>query len=130
MIIPTGDSIYQKFFLIIDKKYSTNQFLRVAGVEENSYAGRLIKRIYDCLRIGNVNVIDEYNKYYLPEYSDLGDFLYRKYNCSKSTIEIILKGIDKDKILEYGNLESGGDYNLGQFIMSEQILDKINEFLK
>lgn len=132
MIIPISDpkSIDQKLFLIIRKKSSVQHLIEAAGVEENSYAGQLIKRIYECLRVGNINVMDEYNKYYSPEYSGLSDFLFRKYNCSPSTIEIILKTLSEDKLLEYGDVFSGGDYTLGQFIMSEEILSKLNVFLK
>jgi hypothetical protein len=132
MIIPISHvkKFGQNYFLIIDKNFSVQQLIETAEVEKNRYAGRLIKRIYDCLRAGNVNVIDEYNKYYALEYSGLSEFLYRRYNCSDSIIKIILENMNDDKVLELGDAYSGGDYNLGHFIMSEEILHRLNKFIK
>lgn len=132
MIIPINKpkDIGQKYFLIVENSYSTEQFLEAAEVEKNSYAYKLMKRIYECLRVGNVNVIDEYNKYYTQEYSTLHDYLYRKYNCGLGLINTILENINETKVLEFGDLYSGGDYILGQLIMTEEILNTLNGIIK
>jgi hypothetical protein len=132
MIIPINNSkhINRTFFLIIDNNYSVKQFLEATKVAENSYAWKLMKRIYECLRTGNVNIIIEYNKYYKQEYSTMRDYLYRKYNCDDSMINTIIENINQNKVLEFGDVDSGGDYNLGHLIMTEEIMNTLNEIIE
>lgn len=50
------------------------------GVERRSYAGSIVKRIYDYYCRGANNLYLEYFLYYRKEFSDFEAFLEKKYN--------------------------------------------------
>ena len=51
-----------------------DEFLRRAGVRENSYAGELVLNLYDELFVYSKNLREEYCKYYKIEYPSFSDF--------------------------------------------------------
>ncbi len=49
-------------------------FLRRAGVRENSYAGELVLNLYDDVFVYSKNLREEYLKYYKIEYPKFSEF--------------------------------------------------------
>ena len=50
------------------------EFLRRAGVRENSYAGELVRNLYDDVFVYSKNLREEYLKYYKIEYPKFSEF--------------------------------------------------------
>ena len=123
----------ENYFVLISRDHSKSDFLRAAQVAADSLASELIERVYDCLVAHSVDIQEEYQKYYSDEYDNLGSFLYWKYNIDVDTIEQVESNLRPGQFLGYGSVYWGGDYNLGQFVMSEpglQMIDRIFDELR
>ena len=122
MIIPFGDDDY---LLCLNGYISKQAFLEKSQVT-GGYAQQLMERIFDCLMTGLVNLREEYQTYYSPEYSDIESFLFWKYSISEEILERIQHNIGSNDLVGYGALYSGGDYTLGQLITSDEMLKVLN----
>ena len=107
-----------------------SDFLKAGQVIPDSYAEELLGRIYDCLITHLTNIVDEYQKYYFEEYSDLASFLFWKYNIDEETVASIINDLKPGNYVGYGLLYSGGNYNIGQFIMEESNLEMIKRIMQ
>jgi len=107
-----------------------SDFLKAGQVIPSSYAEELLGRIYDCLITHLTNIVDEYQKYYFEEYSDLASFLFWKYNIDEATVASVISDLKPGNYVGYGSLYSGGNYNIGQFIMEESNLEMIKRIVQ
>jgi hypothetical protein len=98
---------------------SENDFLRAADVQRGSYSERLVRRIYDHVFGGMVDVKYEYKKYYEKEYSNIMSFLYWKYDIDEQTLTRHEKRIRSEAFLGYAYSTDDGDHNLSYFLSSE-----------
>jgi hypothetical protein len=67
-----------------------------------------------------IDVVADYKTYYQREYRDLWKFLYWHYMIGEDTIGEIQRVYKPSQHLFYGDINSGGDYGLGQYITSEE----------
>lgn len=119
-----------KYIIRLKQWIEKSDFLRAGQVIPGSYAEELLGRIYDCLITHLINIVDEYQKYYFEEYSDLASFLYWKYNIDESILASVISDLKPENFLGYGSLYSGGNYNIGQFIMEESNLVMIKRIVQ
>jgi hypothetical protein len=115
-----------QYVIRLKQRIEKSDFIKAGQVMCGSYAEELLGRIYDCLITHSINIIDEYQKYYIEEYPDLESFLYWKYNIDKSTAASIISDLRPGDFLGYGSVYSGGDYNIGQFVREESNLEMVN----
>lgn len=119
-----------QYILHLKKRIDKSSFIKNGQVLPSSYAGELLGRIYDCLITHSIDVIDEYQRYYIEEYSDLKSFLYWKYNIDESTIDSVISDLRQGDFLGFGAAYSGGDYNIGRFVEEESNLEIINSLFQ
>ena len=108
-----------KYFLILEKFYSEKQWVSAACVRPGSPASNLAARIYSCFFHGTKDVNEDYNKYYVKEYSSLWAYLYWYYMIEDDVIEQIKAIYKEPQRIFYGDVHSGGDYMLGDYVMDE-----------
>jgi hypothetical protein len=118
------------YIIHLKQKIDRYNFIKAGQVVPGSYAEELLGRIYDCLVTYSVDIIDEYQRYYIEEYSNLKSFLYWKYNIDESTIDIIISDLKAEDFLALGSAYSGGDYNIGCFVKDESNLEMINSLFQ
>lgn len=118
--------VRDRYLVVLGRGCSKSDFLEVARVMAGSYAEELMERIYDCLVTHAADIREEYRKYYSVEYADLETFLYWKYNVDRATTAKIMSRLKPGDFLGYGSVYSGGDYVIGQFIMSDTGLEIVN----
>ncbi|MFZ0931746.1 MAG: hypothetical protein WAN11_24325 [Syntrophobacteraceae bacterium] len=127
MIVRTKDSY--TYFLILDEVCTEQQWLSATGVRPKSPAANIAARVYSCFFRGITDVIAEYEKYYKREYSDLWVFLYWHYTIDEDTLEEIRKVYKPSQRLLYGSVQAGGDYQIGEYAMSEEGFPVIKRIL-
>lgn len=118
-----------KYIIRLKQWIAKSDFVKAGQVIPGSYAEELLGRIYDCLITHSINIVDEYQKYYIEEYPDLESFLYWKYSIDESTVASIISDLKPGDFLGYGSVYSGGSYNIGQFIMEESNLEAIKRIM-
>lgn len=127
MIIRTNKS--DIYFLLVDHLCTEQQWLSAAGVRPKSPAEGIAARVYSCIFGGMTDVVDDYKIYYQREYRDLWKFLYWHYMIDEDTLEEIRGVYKSSQRLLYGDIRTGGDYCLGQYIMSEEGFPAIKHIL-
>jgi hypothetical protein len=130
MIIQTKQS--EIYFVVADYLCTEQQWLSAANVRPKSPAEGIAARVYSCIFGGVTDVVNDYQTYYRQEYRSLWNFLYWQYMIDEDTLERIRQIYKPSQRLLYGDIHAGGDYCLGQYIMSaegfpvvKQILTKI-----
>lgn len=130
MIIRTKKS--EIYFVVADYLCTEQQWLSAANVRPKSPAEGIAARVYSCIFGGVTDVVNDYQTYYRQEYRSLWNFLYWHYMIDEDTLERIKRIYKPSQRLLYGDIDAGGDYCLGQYIMSaegfpvvEQLLTKI-----
>jgi predicted DNA-binding WGR domain protein len=118
------------YFLIISQNFTRENFIANANVKTGTYAYELTDRIYRALFSEVVDVKAEYDKYYPDEFENMFEYLQRKYNLKADVIDAIKKHYSKNMILYYGKVHTTGDYNLEQFIYSDQMMKSLDNLLK
>jgi hypothetical protein len=108
------------YFLVVDHLCTEEQWLSAAGVRPKSPAEGIAARVYSCIFGGLTDVAADYETYYQREYRDLWNFLYWHYMIDDDTLEEIRRVFKSSQRLFYGDIDDGGDYNLGQYIMSDE----------
>ncbi len=123
--------IHEDEYIILLKHWiEKSDFLKAGQVIPGSYAEELLGRIYDCLITHLTNIVDEYQKYYFEEYPDLASFLFWKYNIDEETVASIINDLKPGNYVGHGLLYSGGNYNIGQFIMEESNLEMAKRIMQ
>jgi len=76
-----------KSLIVVDRRLTKEIFLRNAGIQSGKYAEDMFSRMYDWIFSEATYLEDVFEKYYKPEYTDLRDFLYKKYTLSYKVID-------------------------------------------
>ncbi|MCX6938809.1 MAG: hypothetical protein NTU80_13130 [Verrucomicrobia bacterium] len=71
MIYPTASNAALVF---LKSQPTREQFLRRAGVRQNTYAAELVLNLYDDIFVHSKNLREEYLKYYKIEYPKFSEF--------------------------------------------------------
>jgi hypothetical protein len=127
MIIQTDNK--DIYFLIVDYLCTKQQWLSATDVRPKSPAEGIATRIYWCIYGGLTDVVADYETYYKREYSDLWRFLYWHYMIDENTLEKIKEVYKPTQLLFYGDIDAGGDYGLGHYIMSEEGFSMVKRIL-
>ena len=117
MIIQASSDTY---FMLLMKFCNKNEFIAAAGVRPESPGAEFVSRIYCCLFNAVTDISLEYQRYYKIEYKDMWRYLYWHYSIDKDVMEQLRKAYDPPVHLLYGDVNSGGDYGIGQYVMSEE----------
>lgn len=124
MLISFGET----YLLIVDEKYSREDFLESFKVKSGSWGEFFANRLFSCLFGNTTNLQEEYRRFYKDEYIDFAIFLEKYYSFSEDTIKIITK--KSDSMILCGDYGSEGDYNTAQLIQfNDEIIESINEIL-
>ena len=121
-----------KSLFVISKRLTKDYFLEKAGVENAKYAKDMLSRIYDSIFSELIDAEEQYNKYYIIEYSTFRSFLYLKYCIDRETIEDIIKFKAKNddyRIYIKQNDFSYGDYGIFRFAFSDEMKSRIINLL-
>ena len=123
----------EEFYCISNKNVDfnklLNKFLKLAQVEKNSFAELYLKKIYNCMFKGCINVVEKYKKYYECEYDTFEKYLYNKelFDCDEA-IKIgkyFNKGYDIYQLKIANN-----SYNIfGYFKYDENFIKKLNSLI-
>lgn len=127
MIVRTKNS--DLYFVIVDHLCTEQQWLSAAGVRPKSPAEGIAARVYSCIFGGMTDVVADYETYYQREYRDLWVFLYWHYMIDEDTLEEIRRVYKSSQRLLYGDIRAGGDYCLGEYIMSEEGFPAVERIL-
>ncbi|CEP99112.1 Uncharacterised protein [[Clostridium] sordellii] len=136
MYYPIGkDNLDYKYFFIYPKNINyilyKERFLRKAKVQENSYAWKLISRIYDSIILDTVDLKKEYSKYYFEEYLSFELFLYNKYLIEYEELDFFEKYNDDKYTIYFGDLKNNDGYGLATLIQENQeLITSINKLFK
>jgi hypothetical protein len=126
--------IYQyddfNYFLVIDKDFTKNIFIKKMKVKPDSYAEKIVCRIYDYLTVNAVDVVEEYKNYYAKEYRNLNEFLYKKYNIESTLIRTLIKVLTEDNKLYHCNKYGTGDNSICELVFSDSMLSTLNKIVK
>lgn len=120
-----------KAFLVINPNLCEEKFLEIVGAKRG-YSVQMFSRIHRSIYSELIDIENEYNKYYICEYNNFENFLYKKYNIPSEDIKKLLKKIKKYphcKIFKKDD-HSYGDYSIPQFIESETMYKRIFKILK
>lgn len=97
---------------------------RFWGVKRKSYAGTIVKRIYDYYCRGARNLYLEYFLYYRKEFSDFEAFLEKKYNLFPVEIEA-----KKSVLLCHKSLDYEADGHVTNLLEDEAIKDTFRKYM-
>jgi hypothetical protein len=127
MIIRTKKS--DIYFVVVDYLCTEQQWLSAASVRQKSPAEGIAARVYSCIFGGTTDVVADYETYYQLEYRNLWNFLYWHYMIDDDTLEEIRQIYKPSQCLLYGDIHAGGDYCLGEYIMSEEGFPAVKRIL-
>ena len=131
--ISKRDLEYKYFFVgykDLNKYYNKKKFLEKAKVREESYAGRLISRIYNGILINTIDLKREYERYYAKEYNTFKEFLYQKYFIEYSEMECWEDILNKENTIYYGDLLKNDDYEIATLLENRDLIERINKIFK
>ena len=77
-IIKMGEDFYCIAPKDIDFNTYLEKFLELSKVRKNSFAEKYLKKIYNCVFTGYVDMKKMYAKYYIDEYGSFEKYLYNK----------------------------------------------------
>jgi len=117
------------YILLINKDLTEGEFLKKVKVKKNTFAGNLMERVYENLINEASDLLYEYERFYSREYASLGEFLYKKLLIDKDTINLLLDNFSEEHYLYMGDLTASGNYNLAQFILSDDFKEALNKIL-
>ena len=89
------------FFFKRENIPDKNEFIRLFGVNKNTFAGNMVSRIYDQYFKGATNFRVEYKKYYIKEFSSFESFIRNHFNFEEEIIENIVNDDYSFKKLNY-----------------------------
>lgn len=113
-----------KIFFKKDLKTSRIGVYLFFGVKRRSYAGSVVRRIYDYFCGGSKSLFLEYLIYYRKEFSSFKEFLIDKYNLFESEVEEIISWR-----LFCKDLSSTPDTNIQNFLEYDDMRNVIYEWL-
>lgn len=109
-------------------KLTSSQFLLKCNVKENSFAADFMLRIYNTFFNLDIDLESIYIKYYSEEYTDLEEFLYKKYLINIEDIELLIRNTNEGEKIYYIDLLKKADYGISGLI-NDELIEKINNIV-
>lgn len=128
IIRATGDT----YFMLLARLFEESEFVASAGVREGSPGAEYAARMYACLFNALRNVSAEYERFYKIEYENVWHYLERNYfsdayyhlnwsySIGRNRLTSLKKHYSAGMNIFYGDVHSGGDYVMGQYVMSDE----------
>jgi len=107
------------FILLYKPDWELELFIEVAHVSQGSHGNELATRIFECLFNNLTDLRKDYEEYYSAEYTDFLRFLYFQCDLDEDDLKALGPELTESWEIGIGSVYAGGDYVLGQFIMSE-----------
>ena len=110
--------IGENFYCIAPNNINFNtyleKFLELSKVKKNSFAENYLKKIYNCVFTGYVDMKEMYSKYYMDEYESFEKYLYSKELLNNKEIKKLIKYCNGDYSLYKLNIDSNS-YNISSY---------------
>jgi hypothetical protein len=89
-----------------------------AKVRPGSYAAEIVHRIYESYVEDSIDLKEEFDKYYSPEYGNVYRFLYEHYGCDAGGIRALSQESASDYIIRLvrKSFSFGRDWNTGTIV--------------
>lgn len=125
-IIKIGEEFYCIAPNNIDFNTFLEKFLKLSRVRKKSFAEMYLKKIYNCVFTGYVDMKKMYTKYYIDEYESFEKYLYNKELLNNNEIEKIGKYCKEGYSVYKLNIDSNS-YNIwGYFKYDENLIRNFN----
>ncbi|MBI5569625.1 MAG: hypothetical protein HY914_06730 [Desulfomonile tiedjei] len=120
------------YFIVCSRLLSESEFLSAARVREGSPGAEFAGRMYCCLFNALTNISEEYERFYKIEYEDVWPYLERNYfagvyrhlnwnySIGANTVRCLREHHSPGMNVFYGDVHSGGDYVMGEYIISSE----------
>ena len=104
---------------------------KTSGASSGSYAAELVERLYNFLIGRSVDLLNEYDQYYRPEYATANEFLSRKYCISPKCLKVLQPIINKNGFIGFVKKYYDNDYQLvwlrdGYEMIFEELMRTVN----
>jgi len=109
-----------------------DEFLSAAKIDSNKYAGKLFANILEAFFGELEDIVVIYENYYVREYDNVKEYMYKKMLMEKDEIEYIFSKVKDGEKVYFTDLDhtSGNNYeNLFEY-EDENLLMKINNLLE
>ena len=113
-IIKMGEDFYCIAPKDIDFNTYLEKFLELSKVRKNSFAEKYLKKIYNCVFTGYVDMKKMYAKYYIDEYGSFEKYLYNKELLNNNEIKRLIKHCNEDYSVYKLNIDSNS-YNISSY---------------
>jgi hypothetical protein len=108
----------ENYVISLRRAISTAEFLQRAGARGDSYAGRLVQRIYEGLFESSLDLKRDFDTYYKVEYATFGDYLRKRHLFSREdTADIEQAYSTSATILHYTRFYSFFDEGVGETLL-------------
>lgn len=102
------------------------KFLKLSKVRKNSFAENYLKKIYNCMFTGYIDIKEIYRKYYIDEYESFEQYLYNKELLSEQEIKQLRQYFKEIYTIYKLNIDSNS-YNVsGYFKYDENMIKNFN----
>jgi len=109
-----------------------DKFLGAAKMDSNKYAGKLFANILEAFfgELEDIKVI--YENYYVREYDNVEEYMYKKMLMEKGEIEYIFSKVKEEEKVYFTDLHYTSDNNYENLFEyeDENLLMKINNILE
>lgn len=109
------------WFLLLDDCIDEEDFLLRVGAREGSYAGELGRRLYRALFCEAVNVVDEYERYYVQEYESVIKYMESEYGLRATDLQVIKEGVSSDQMVLHTSPHASSEDSLSCLLDSDSM---------
>jgi hypothetical protein len=94
------------------RRLGKEEFRQMAAVASGSYAAELVDRFHEFLLARSIDLRQEYEEYYMPEYATIAQFLYHKYAMAPKHIRALMPSIERGSFLGLVRKTWGRDWQM------------------
>ena len=101
-------------------EWTREAFLSACEAERDTYINSLAERVYECMTGDVLDLTADFRQYYAEEYQDLPSFISERHDVEPCVVDAVLADALETDIIGFGNLASGGEYELAWFLSREE----------
>jgi hypothetical protein len=91
----------EHYIVSLSASISERTFIERAGVLANSYAGRLVSRLYEDLFMTSLDLKRDFDKYYRVEYAKFGEYLRKRHLLQRDDASEVEQEYSKSEAIVY-----------------------------
>lgn len=110
------------FILILEEELNKQNFIRLLGAKDNTFAATLLGQMYDAFKDNSANFKDDYEKYHAKEYDSFEEYLEKNKNFKDKTIQRIIDAYKNGKKVYIGGFDSAGNTPMESYLCVEDFL--------